>query len=302
MSEPVVDARAVRRRYGPVVAVDGVDLTIERGEVFAILGPNGAGKTTLVEILAGQRRRDSGEVRVLGTDPWCAGAPWRARVGIVGQQPGGLFGLTVAETLRHFGRLYPRRCDPVALAELVGLADQRDRRVERLSGGQRRRLDLALALVGEPELLFLDEPTTGFDPEARRDAWVLVARLRESGRTILLTTHYLEEAERLADRAAVIAHGRILQTAAPADLGTRARLSTISWRHDTAADLPAIAGLRVDRDTVVVATDRPTRTLAELLAWADRRGIGELPGLTVSRPTLEEAYLSMVDGPQETVR
>jgi ABC-2 type transport system ATP-binding protein len=273
-----VVVRGLQKRYGERTAVAGIDLDVARGEVFALLGPNGAGKTTTVEILEGYRTRDAGEVVVLGEDPAHAGRSWRARVGIVLQSVTDLSELTVAETVRHFARYYPRPRDPDEVIATVGLSDSADQRARLLSGGQRRRLDVALGILGRPELLFLDEPTTGFDPAARRIFWLLVESLAGEGTTIVLTTHYLEEAERLADRVGVVAQGRILEVAAPADLGGRKDAqASVSW---TAKD--------GTRQTVVTAA--PTRTVTELAAAFD----GEVPELSVTRPTLEETYLRMV--------
>ncbi|HVC72627.1 MAG TPA: ABC transporter ATP-binding protein, partial [Mycobacteriales bacterium] len=230
LAEAAVSVHGLRKTYGERTAVDGVDLDIPRGEVFALLGPNGAGKTTTVEILEGYRSRDAGEISVLGIDPADATPQWRARVGIVLQSVTDLSELTVAETVRHFAGYYPRPRDPDEVIATVGLTDSAAQRIRLLSGGQRRRLDVALGILGRPELLFLDEPTTGFDPAARRQFWVLVEDLAREGTTILLTTHYLEEAERLADRVAVIASGRIVEVAEPAALGGRRdAAATVSW-------------------------------------------------------------------------
>ncbi len=273
-----VSVRGLVKRYGERTAVDGVDLDIPRGEVFALLGPNGAGKTTTVEILEGYRSRDAGEVSVLGVDPVDATPQWRARVGIVLQSVTDLSELTVAETVRHFAGYYPRPRDPDEVIATVGLTDSATQRTRLLSGGQRRRLDVALGILGRPELLFLDEPTTGFDPAARRQFWELVEDLAREGTTILLTTHYLEEAERLADRVAVIASGRIVAVAEPAALGGRRdAAATVSWTDQ-------------DGTRRSVRTDEPTRTVTELAATF----VGEVPGLSVSRPTLEDVYLEMV--------
>ncbi len=258
--------------------MDGIDLDIVRGEVFALLGPNGAGKTTTVEILEGYRRRDSGEVSVLGVDPARATPRWRAKVGIVLQSVTDLSELTVAETVRHFAGYYPTARDPDEVIALVGLSDSAGQRSRLLSGGQRRRLDVALGILGRPELLFLDEPTTGFDPAARRQFWDLVETLEAEGTTILLTTHYLEEAERLAHRVAVISAGQIIEVAEPAALGGRQQAdATVAW---------------TDRDGAPksVRTSEPTRAVAELAAAFD----GEVPDLAVTRPTLEDVYLAMV--------
>ncbi len=277
-SEPAISVRGLRKTYGTTVAVDSVDLSVARGEVFALLGPNGAGKTTTVEILEGYRRRDDGEVSVLGTDPRHGDADWRARIGIVLQATGEFEELTVAEVVHHFAAYYPRPDDPDKVIERVGLGAKRRARAKTLSGGQQRRLDVALGIIGRPELLFLDEPTTGFDPQARREFWEVVRDLAAAGTTILLTTHYLDEAEALADRVGVIARGRLVEVASPANLGGRNTATvTVRWRD---ADGPQ-----------KVATATPTALVAEL---AQRFG-GEVPELTVSRPTLEDVYLSMIE-------
>jgi ABC-2 type transport system ATP-binding protein len=273
-----VRVRGLRRTYGERAAVDGIDLDISAGEVFALLGPNGAGKTTTVEILEGYRRRDGGEVSVLGIDPADATPHWRARVGIVLQSVTDLSELTVAETVRHFAGYYPAPRDPDEVIATVGLTSSANQRTRLLSGGQRRRLDVALGILGRPELLFLDEPTTGFDPMARRLFWDLVESLAREGTTILLTTHYLEEAERLAHRVGVIAAGRIVEVAAPAALGGRHTAeATVSWTEP-------------DGTRRSVRTSEPTRTVTELAG----RFSGEIPDLAVTRPTLEETYLAMV--------
>ncbi|MEQ4301318.1 ABC transporter ATP-binding protein [Plantactinospora sp. B6F1] len=273
-----ISVRGLRKAYGGTVAVDGVDLAVARGEVFALLGPNGAGKTTTVEILEGYRRRDAGEVSVLGVDPDAADGRWRSRVGIVLQGTGEFDDLTVAEVVRHFAGFYPDPDDPDKVIERVGLAGKARSRTHTLSGGQKRRLDVALGIIGRPELLFLDEPTTGFDPEARRGFWELIRDLAAAGTTIVLTTHYLDEAEALADRVAVISGGRLVEVAAPARLGNRAEaLATVSWRT------PEGVLQRVESAT-------PTALVTELAA----RFGGEVPGLTVTRPTLEDVYLEMI--------
>jgi ABC-2 type transport system ATP-binding protein len=277
-----VTVRDLHKSYPDVTAVDGIDLEIARGEVFALLGPNGAGKTTTVEILEGFRQRDRGTVAVLGQDPAHGSRAWRARIGIVLQLASAGPELTVLEMVTHFAAFYPRPRDPAEALELVGLTAKARSRIGKLSGGQTRRLDVALGIVGRPELLFLDEPTTGFDPEARRQFWELIRGLRTDGTTILLTTHYLDEAEALADRIAVIAAGRIVASGEPSSLGGRASAAArVSW------DPPGVAG---PAGRVTVQTATPTRLVAELSREFD----GEIPGLTVTRPTLEEIYLDLI--------
>ncbi len=273
-----IGVRDLRKSYGALEAVRGISFEVQRGEVFGLLGPNGAGKTTTVEILEGYRKRDGGQVEVLGTDPAAAGSEWREHIGVVLQSSAMYETLTVAESLKVFAGYYrqPRPLNEVV--ELVGLQDKRDTRVRLLSGGQRRRLDLGLALVGDPELIFLDEPTTGFDPGARRRAWETIRSLRSLGKTILLTTHYLDEAEQLADRVAVLRQGEIVAAGAPADLTGSAQETEIRYREN-------------GRE-VVLHTDEPTRALHELTAKALAEG-RELEGLVVRRPTLEEVYLSL---------
>jgi ABC-2 type transport system ATP-binding protein len=277
--DAAIVVRGLRKAYGGDVAVDGIDLEVARGEIFALLGPNGAGKTTTVEILEGYRRRDAGEVTVLGVDPGgVVGRRLRERVGIVLQATGEFDELTVGEVVRHFARFYPTADDPATVIERVGLADKSRARTHTLSGGQKRRLDVALGIVGRPELLFLDEPTTGFDPEARREFWGLIRGLQAGGTTIVLTTHYLQEAEALADRVGVIARGRLIAVDTPQLLGDRdSALATVSWRT------PEGAWERTRSAT-------PTAVVTDLAA----RFAGEVPGLTVTRPTLEDIYLSMI--------
>ena len=273
-----VEVRDLRKSYDGVEAVRGVSFQIAEGEVFGLLGPNGAGKTTTVEILEGYRRRDEGEARVLGVDPARASNEWRARIGVV-PQTGELFiNLTVMEHLRTFAGYYERPRPPEEVLELVGLSDKRNARYRTLSGGQRRRLDLGVALVGDPELVFLDEPTTGFDPAARRAAWETIKSLRDLGKTILLTTHYIEEAHRLADRVAVLRAGEIVAAGTPAEL--------------IAAGPPSQVRYRGDGRDVVVETDEPTRVLHELTSEALAAG-RELEALEVRRPTLEDVYLRL---------
>ncbi|MFF4010172.1 ABC transporter ATP-binding protein [Streptomyces sp. NPDC001717] len=277
MTQNAVEVRGLRKRYGEVTAVDGLDLTIRQGEVFGILGPNGAGKSTTVEILQGHRERDGGEVSVLGADPATGSRAWRSRIGIVWQDESAPAELTVRETVEHFARYYPAPRDPAEVIALVGLEQKRDRRVKGLSGGQRRRLDVALGVIGDPELLLLDEPTTGFDPAARRRFWDLIRQLAGGGTTIVLTTHYLEEAEALADRLAVVARGKVVAEGDPA--GLRARFGTGATVEWTDADGAPRS----------VSTETPTRTVGELAARFD----GEVPGLRVTRPTLEDVYLRL---------
>ena len=277
-----VRVRGLRRAYGDTKAVDGVDLDVVRGEVLALLGPNGAGKTTTTEILEGYRHRDAGEVTVLGIDPAKGDRTWRSRLGIVLQTASDLGDLSVEESVTHFAGYYP---DPRPVGEVidaVGLSEKRTAKGFDLSGGQRRRLDVALGLIGNPELLFLDEPTTGFDPEARREFWDLIRGLRGAGTTILLTTHYLDEAEVLADRVAVIARGRVIACDVPQRLGGRDEsLATVFWREG-----------EEDRSQ---STHEPTRLVADL---AQRLG-GEVPALAVHRPSLEDIYLSLIDHDSE---
>jgi ABC-2 type transport system ATP-binding protein len=273
-----IEVTGLRKSYGPREVLHGISFAVETGEVFALLGPNGAGKTTTVEILEGYRRRDSGEVRVLGEDPGRAGSPFRARIGVVLQSSAVYHLLTVREILELFAGYYPSPRQPDEVIELVGLRGSRDARVRTLSGGQLRRLDLALALVGDPELIFLDEPTTGFDPAARRQAWETIRGLRALGKSILLTTHYMEEAHRLADRLAILREGAIVATGSPRDL------------------LAGHAGVEIrfrrNGREVVIDTDEPTRVLHELTAEALAAG-SELEGLEVHRRSLEDVYLEL---------
>jgi ABC-2 type transport system ATP-binding protein len=273
-----VSVEGLQKAYGKVKAVRGISFGIEVGEVFGLLGPNGAGKTTTVEILEGYRARDAGSVEVLGVDPATAGADWRERIGVV-LQSGSLYAqLTVVEILRLFAGYYERSRDVDEVIGIVGLEEKRRQRVHSLSGGQKRRLDLGLALVGDPELVFLDEPTTGFDPEARRRAWDTIRSLRDLGKTILLTTHYLDEAERLCDRVAVLRDGEVAALGRPSEL--------------TGALPPTEIRYRLNGEEVVVHTEEPTRVLNELTADALRKGV-ELEALEVRRPSLEDVYLSL---------
>jgi ABC-2 type transport system ATP-binding protein len=299
---PVIEVRGLRKSYDGVDAVAGIDLEVRAGEVFAFLGPNGAGKTTTVEILEGYRHRTAGEVSVLGVDPARAGRDWRARIGVVLQESEPEAELTAEECLSLYAGFYPRPRLVAETLELVGLADRRTARCGRMSGGQRRRLDVALALIGDPELIFLDEPTTGFDPAARQSAWAVIAGLRDLGKTIFLTTHYMEEAEHLADRIAVLAAGRIVAEGTAATLGGRdTEASVMSFTLPAgvpAADLPPAVAACVTSTAsgrVEVATRSPLPLLGALADWAQARHI-DLPDLQVHRPTLEDVYLQLTRG------
>lgn len=291
---PAVRVRGLFKSYGPVPAVRGVDLDIWHGEIFALLGPNGAGKTTTVEILEGYRRRDHGEVLVFGCDPGRERAKMLPRVGIVLQKTGVDRYLTVAETVAMYASCYPRPRDPAEVIDLVGLAGKRGSRLTALSGGQLRRLDMAVALAGDPDLLFLDEPTAGFDPSARRGAWEVVKSLASLGKTVLLTTHYMDEAQYLADRVAVISAGRIVAEGPPATLGDRnlARARIRYRRPRGAAPPDGLAGSPgADGFTTVESAD-PVRDLHRLTGWAIGQGVA-LDGLEVTRPSLEDVYLAL---------
>ena len=296
---PAVAVANLVKDYGALRAVDGVSFEIEQGEVFALLGPNGAGKSTIVEILEGHRTRTSGTVWVLDTDPASAGASFRDRIGIVLQTSGIDPELTVREAIDFYGLSYSRRRPTDEVIELVDLGEKADARVSTLSGGQQRRIDMALGLVGDPEVVFLDEPTSGFDPAARRRGWELVERLASQQRAVLLTTHYLDEAQHLADRVAVLSKGRIVAEGTPAELRAAAGSTLIRFtvpdRAEPAAELLApVAGAAVGRGRhVEITTDTPTADLAHLTGWAAERGI-ELEELTVSTPSLEDVYLSLV--------
>jgi ABC-2 type transport system ATP-binding protein len=299
-AQAVISVRGLVKRYDRHEAVRGIDLEVTAGEIFAFLGPNGAGKTTTVEILEGFRARTAGDVRVLGADPADAHGEWRNRIGVVLQESEPEPGLTVRECLELYAGYYDAPRDVDSTIALVGLAGKRDARATQLSGGQRRRLDVALALIGDPELIFLDEPTTGFDPSARRAAWDVIAGLRDLGKTVFLTTHYMDEAEHLADRIAVIAGGEIVAEGTPQSIGGRDRMAArISFTLPAGLatrDLPA--GLRPlvepgERETVLLRTESALVHLQMLADWGLRSGL-ELPDLTVQRPTLEDVYLELI--------
>lgn len=291
--------RGLSKHYGTLKAVDGIDLTIGEGEVFALLGPNGAGKSTSVEIMEGHRTRTGGEVEVLGFDPATGGRAFRERIGIVLQQTALERELQVAEVIETYAGFYPRRRSVDEVIHIVGLEEKRDARIKTLSGGQQRRLELALGIVGDPDLIFLDEPTTGFDPSARRQAWELIANLRTLGKTILLTTHYMDEAQNLADRVAVIAKGQIVAEGTPESIGGRADheatitflAAELSWDR-----LPGEvrAGLDEGSGVVTIKTPNPTAVLNRLTGWALEQGV-ELEALGVERPSLEDIYLQLTE-------
>jgi ABC-2 type transport system ATP-binding protein len=299
-TEPVISVESLTMAYGAVQVLHSIDLEIRRGEVCAIVGPNGAGKTTMVEILEGYRVRSGGSVRVLGVDPGRPTRAWRAQIGIVLQSCEMPAELTVSELVERFAGYYPRPRPVFETLELVGLGDRRNARAGTLSGGQQRRLDVAMALVGDPEVLFLDEPTTGFDPSARHQAWSVITRLRGLGKTILLTTHYMEEAEALADRVVVVVAGRVVAEGTPDTLGGRDQApATIRFRLPAGIrieELPELCGrrLRADRDHIELA-NADQADLGALLDWA-RVSRLELTGLTVARPSLEDVYLELTGG------
>ncbi|PYC75987.1 ABC transporter [Micromonospora arborensis] len=268
-----IEVHGLRKTYGGTAAIDGIDMSVDGGEVFALLGPNGAGKSTTIEILEGHRRRDGGDVRVLGEDPGTAGRRWRSRIGIVLQSATDAGDLTVRETVRHFAGYYPSPRDPEEVISAVGLAAKADARIRSLSGGQRRRVDVALGIVGHPELVFLDEPTTGFDPEARRQFWALIRSLAADGTTILLTTHYLDEAAALAGRLAIMVGGRIVAAGTPSTVGGLAHAqATVTWR-----DGAGLHEVRTDSPNTVIAQAGPDMT-----------------DLQVRRPNLEDVYLDLI--------
>ena len=297
MTDAIV-VEGLRKRYGNVEAVRGVDFTVPEGRVFALLGPNGAGKTTTVEILEGYRSRDAGSLSVLGFDPARRDRQMRRRIGIVLQSTGVDTYQTAAETIELYRKLYPNPRPVDEIVEVVGLGPKRDSRVGKLSGGQQRRLDVAVALAGDPELLFLDEPTTGFDPAARRGAWEMIRNLRSLGKTVLLTTHYMDEAQNLADEVAVIARGEIVARGTPASLGGRDTGATlVRFRLPGGTELPEglVEDATLHDGEVHLRTHEPTATLHRLTGWALGAGV-DLTALEVTRPTLEDVYLEITGG------
>jgi ABC-2 type transport system ATP-binding protein len=298
-----IDVRGLVKRYGPVQALRGIDLRVGSGEVFALLGPNGAGKTTTIEILTGARRRSGGQALVLGADPGRDARGWRARIGIVPQSLGTFADLTVAEVIGHFAAFYPAPLPTMQVLDLVGLGKQHGTRCQRLSGGQLRRVDIAVGIAGDPELIFLDEPTTGLDPQARHAIWDLVRQFAARGKTIVLTTHYLDEVTALADRAAVISAGQVITAGPLAELGgSSSGQATVSFtRSGALADTPlptlpagTIEDGRDGDPRVRIDTARPTEAVAALIAWAAAEGVRELPDLRIERPTLEDVYLDLI--------
>jgi ABC-2 type transport system ATP-binding protein len=297
VSDRVIDVKGLRKSYGDLEAVAGIDLHVDRGEVFALLGPNGAGKTTTAEILEGFRERTAGEVDVLGHDPAKRELDLKRRIGIVLQSTGIDPYLTVHETVELYAGYYPKPRDVDEVVEVVGLEEKRDTRVDKLSGGQQRRLDVAIGLAGDPELLFLDEPTTGFDPSARRHAWELVKSLTVLGKTVFLTTHFMDEAQFLADRVAVITRGEIVAEGPPSTLGGRDTMRTvIRFRLPSGTDaMPPLGQVATADGTFAVHVDDPTKALHELTGWALERDV-RFERVEVSQPTLEDVYLQLTGG------
>jgi ABC-2 type transport system ATP-binding protein len=297
----VVTVEGLVKNYGDVEAVKGVSFHVEAGEVFSILGPNGAGKSTTVEILEGYRSKTAGSVSVLGYDPTDRSRTYRERIGIVLQETAVEDSLTVSEAISTYGVMYPKRRNTDELIEIVGLEEKRDARVKSLSGGQRRRLELALGIVGDPDLVFMDEPTTGFDPSARRQAWSIIENLTSLGKTILLTTHYMEEAQVLADRVAVMAGGLIVAEGTPESLGGRETAATvISFNLDGQSfeEFPIPDAVVSENGRITVRSSTPTQTVHDITGWAVGRGI-ELVDLSISRPSLEDVYLELTGGLQD---
>jgi ABC-2 type transport system ATP-binding protein len=300
MAAPVISVRGLRKSYEGFEAVRGIDLEVASGEIFAFLGPNGAGKTTTVEILEGYRPRNGGEVSVLGEDPQSADRAWRNRVGFVLQESRLVPELTPREAIEQYAGYYAHPRDRDEVVDLVGLSEKADVRTSKLSGGQQRRLDVALALIGDPDLLFLDEPTTGFDPSARRQAWDVIGGLRDLGKTVFLTTHYMEEAQTLADRVAIISAGLIVASGSPSDLASDGQgHSEIRFRLPQGVRPPELpfavrTSARIDGGSVSLTAEDPVPLLRELTNWAADQGHA-LPGLTVSEPTLEDIYLRLTE-------
>jgi ABC-2 type transport system ATP-binding protein len=295
MSPRAIEVEDLHKSYGDVAAVRGIDLHVDQGEVFALLGPNGAGKTTTVEILEGHRARTSGNVQVLGFDPGRRQRAYKERIGIVLQETGVEPFLTVAEVVDLYRGYYPHPRPLDEIIDVVGLGDKRDARVNKLSGGQRRRLDVAVGLAGDPDLLFLDEPTTGFDPSARRNAWGVVRNLVDLGKTVFLTTHYMDEAQTLADRVAIIVDGRIVAEGPPGALqGSATAATTIEFSLASGVELPPTLAEGATRSdaTYVLATDEPVRVLHDITGWALTNDV-ELEALAVARPSLEDVYLQL---------
>ena len=293
----VIEVTGLTKDYGDVRAVRGIDLHIDKGEVFALLGPNGAGKSTTVEILEGHRTKTAGRVSVLGYDPTSRERSFRERIGIVLQKTAVEEQLTVTEAISIYGGMYPRQRNTDEIIEIVGLGEKRNARIKTLSGGQRRRLELALGIVGDPELIFLDEPTTGFDPSARRQAWGIVENLTSLGKTVLLTTHYMDEAQVLADRVAVIANGAIVAEGTPESLGGRETSATVITFQSTGSSLeglPVAGAVVAENGRVTVTSESPTRTVHDITGWAIERGV-ELIDLTISRPSLEDVYIQLTE-------
>jgi len=296
-----IHVRGLQKRYGGASVVQDVDLDVYPGEVFALLGPNGAGKTTTVEILEGVRRRTAGDVKVLGRDPAEDAPEWRARLGIVPQSTGAYSDLTVREVVEHFAAFYPAPLPVGQAIDMVGLGKQERKQAQTLSGGQLRRLDVAVGIVGDPDLIFLDEPTTGLDPAARLEAWDLVRYFKDQGKTTVLTTHYLDEVEALAQRAAVIVAGRVVETGAVAELGGRRTTpAVVSFTRAGALTDRSLPRLPEDtlvdpsEETVTMHTHHPTQALGSLISWATDAGVDELTDLRIHRPTLEEVYLKLI--------
>jgi ABC-2 type transport system ATP-binding protein len=305
MSDLAIEVRGLRKNYGSLEAVRGIDLTVNKGEVFALLGPNGAGKTTTVEILEGYREKTDGSVNVLGHDPERGERAFKSKIGIVLQETGIDPYLTVAETVQQYRDLYPNSRPLDEVIEVVGLQEKRDARVNKLSGGQKRRLDVAIGLAGDPELLFLDEPTTGFDPGARRNAWTMVENLQALGKTILLTTHYMDEAQNLADRVAIIVAGKIVVEGPPGRLAVgQSDATRITFSlPDGAPELPQQlrAGAAINGGRVEMSATDPVRTLHALTGWALEHRL-DLSGLSVSRSSLEEVYLQLTASAEQADR